>query len=87
MMFGRLKEADLMSNREDKHGLKRGPNVRETCFALGKGIREDFTWEDTFELHLTRRGDFQTKRGRGMPMCRGRVIVPFMTKGWGTSFQ
>lgn len=65
-MFGRLKEADLVSNREDKHNLIRGPNIREKVliffFSIEKGIREDFTWGDTFELHLARRGDFQTKR-------------------------
>lgn len=39
MMFGGLKEADLVSIREGKHGHIRVPNVRETFFALGKGIR------------------------------------------------
>lgn len=52
MMFGRLKEADLVSNREDKHGHISVPNVRETFFALGKGIREDFTWGNNLNCIL-----------------------------------
>lgn len=46
-------------------GLIRGRGVREEAqihFALGKGIREVFTWEDIFESHLPIRGDFQAKR-------------------------
>ena len=98
-MFVILQEADLVSNRKDKHGLIRGPGIREKALlfvvvvvvVVGKATREGSSHGRTHLNCISHlRGDFQTKKGLSgcsMHMCKGPVVVPFMTKGWDTSFQ
>lgn len=58
-----------------------GQGVREEAWihlAFGKGVREGFTWEVIFKLHLPIRGDFQAKRV--ISVHKGPEVVPFMTR-------
>lgn len=60
-----------------------GQGVREEAWihlAFGKGVREGFTWEVIFKLHLPIRGDFQAERVISVHMCKGPAVLPFMTR-------